>query len=278
MKKNTVTINGLSVTAIGESTPTAIFIHGGPGVFGYSESFCKSISMFATVLHYHQRGSKETNRDIGIEDHIEDLESIIENQFPTAKPIVVGHSWGAMLALLFAAKHSRRIQKLILIGSGPLNSSNGKEFMIEILNRFSDRRDYFDDLWRRIETQKDETIQQSLANRYINQIVPFYQNEKVTTALFPQLYWDFRASVKTMTESDQYVECNTYEDALPQIQCPITVMHGSNDPLSPRFLFPIFEKHCPFARLHEFEKAGHYPWIGVSNSEFMEILKEEFKS
>lgn len=91
----------------------------------------------------------------------------------------------------------------------------------------------------------------------------------------PRLDWDFKAAENTMLESDRLVETDGYEQALSKIECPIAVIHGTEDPLSPRSLFPLFEKHQPTATLHEIAGAGHYLWIGPKKSEFLKILRRE---
>ncbi len=275
MRKEEVTINGLHVTALGCSDPNALFLHGGPGVFGYIENLCETVSSFCRPFFYNQRGSRQTGSEIGIYDHISDLKKIIDRLFPDSRPTLIGHSWGAMLAVLFASEYPNHVHKVIVVGIGPLNSQTGKEFMREILSRFGDQRGYFDELWENIENEDDEILQQAHANKYINEVVPFYQNGTESVSKLGPLYWDFKASFKTMTESDAYVETGKYENALSKMQCPIVVIHGSNDLLSPKFLFPIFTKYHPAVKLYEIEGAGHYPWIGNTEGEFIKILTQE---
>jgi pimeloyl-ACP methyl ester carboxylesterase len=42
---------------------------------------------------------------------------------PGPPAILIGHSWGAWLGFLFAAKHPTLVQKLILVSSGPFDES-----------------------------------------------------------------------------------------------------------------------------------------------------------
>lgn len=119
----------LDIFEFGKNGPPVVFLHGGPGAFGYMEKLCQTASVFCNPIHYNQRGSKQTNTEIGISDHISDLKSVLSRYSNESKPILVGHSWGAMLAVLFAGEFSDRIKKLILLGCGPLNKKQGNEFL-----------------------------------------------------------------------------------------------------------------------------------------------------
>ena len=50
--------------------------------------------------------------------HIDDLHELVEEHCGDVRPALVGHSWGAMLALAYAAAHPGRVTALALIGCG----------------------------------------------------------------------------------------------------------------------------------------------------------------
>ncbi len=278
MREKQKTVNGLSLSVYGSNAPTVICLHGGPGVFGYMENLCETISSYSTAIYYQQRGSQQKSQAVKIHQHVSDLDSIVESVSHEPKPIILGHSWGAMLALLYASQKSTKIQKLIMVGSGPLNKEMGQLFLNEILYRFGDQRNYFDELWSKLEQEKDEKTLQLYANKYLNEVFDFYQNGKTKDARHPALHWDFKASRETMIESDEFVDSGRYEDAFAQISCPITLLHGSHDPIQPEILFKLTRKYQPSASTHKIENGGHYPWIGQSEFSFLEILKREIKS
>jgi|GEM_PF-4275113 len=136
-----------------------IFLHGGPGMLGYMETFCERFSSHCKAVYYEQRGSKQGDDDIGVLDHLRDLERIVGCYSEESKPIIVGHSWGAMLAVLFAGRYPKSLQKVILTGCGPLNKHQENEFQNELNVRFGDRKDYYDSLWNAIDEEKDEDKQ-----------------------------------------------------------------------------------------------------------------------
>lgn len=276
MNKKSEKIDGLEVLSFGDaSQKNVLFLHGGPGVFNYIEELCKSVSSFCHPYCYNQRGSLQTDLEFGILDHLSDLQKIIDQLFPQKRPTIVGHSWGAMLAVLFASQFPAYMNKVILVGSGPLNKSSGSEFTNELLKRFGDKRQYFDHLWSELENDSDDNDTQTQANQYINEVAPYYQSKTPSELNIGPLHWDLKASMKTMLESDALIESNEYQVSVSKISCPLSVIHGSDDPLLPKHLFPIFKKHSPSTKLIEIPDTGHFPWIGKAQNEFYSILKSE---
>src|SRR5689334_3935302 len=56
--------------------------------------------------------------------------------------VLVGHSWGAWLALILAARHPEAVRKLILVGSGPFEGRYAAGIMETRMGRLSeDERD-----------------------------------------------------------------------------------------------------------------------------------------
>lgn len=104
-----------------------IFLQGGPG--GYiSERLVQSMQTLADegydVYLYDQVGSGLSKRLYDIREytavrHKKDLAAIVE-QTGSGKVILIGQSWGAILAALFLADHPDKVSKVILTGPGPV--------------------------------------------------------------------------------------------------------------------------------------------------------------
>ena len=100
----------------GKAPFRAAAIHGGPGAVGSAGGLAEGLAVSASCGVLEPFQSKET---------IPELEAELEKQLAAeaAAPVaLIGHSWGAWLAALFAAEHPERVSKLILVGSGPLHS------------------------------------------------------------------------------------------------------------------------------------------------------------
>lgn len=191
--------------------------------------------------------------------------------------MVVGHSWGAMLAILFAGSKPSKISKTISIGSGPLNKIQGEEFQKELVSRFGTHREYYDNLWNITVEEQDVNRQQKLASNYVEKMMPIYQMDPSSGMEIQPLLWDFKGGFNTMCESDDFVERGEYEKSLPNISSPLTVIQGSHDIISPESLFNLVKTHVPHVNNFEIRDAGHYPWAGKAKSKFLKILSDEVR-
>lgn len=104
-----------------------IYLQGGPGGF-ISD---RSINMLAPlsedgydIFLYDQIGSGQSDRLSNISEytadrHKKDLEELIK-KIGSEKVILIGQSWGAILATLFIADNPDKAEKVILTGAGPI--------------------------------------------------------------------------------------------------------------------------------------------------------------
>ena len=98
------------VRRYGESGPLLIVLHGGPAhqdrLGGLADSF--------KVLAPFQRGSGAEPLSVAL--HVADLFRLIQELGAEEHPALVGHSWGAMLALAYAGARPGAVSRLVLIG------------------------------------------------------------------------------------------------------------------------------------------------------------------
>lgn len=110
-----------------------IYLHGGPGGFITDrniEDLNKLSNDGYNVYLYDQIGSGFSERLDNIREytaarHTADLEAII-NEIGAEKVILIGQSWGAILASLYVADHPEKVEKLIVTGPGPIIPYNYK--------------------------------------------------------------------------------------------------------------------------------------------------------
>ncbi|MBL7911305.1 MAG: alpha/beta hydrolase [Bacteroidia bacterium] len=116
------------ISAKGEKRPyPIIYLHGGPAGPIYDEHI-KALTPLSEegydVYLYDQVGCGQSNLLDNIEEytadrHKKDLEEIIK-KISAKKVVLIGQSWGAILATLFVADDPEKIEKIILTGPGPI--------------------------------------------------------------------------------------------------------------------------------------------------------------
>jgi proline iminopeptidase len=101
--------------------PAVIVLHGGPGL---SHEYTRPLESLATerlrVIGFDQRGvSGSTPPPIGafgLERHVEDVEVLRAGQ-GVDRVHLLGHSWGGLIAMAYAAKHPDHVASLALVDS-----------------------------------------------------------------------------------------------------------------------------------------------------------------
>src|SRR5512133_939957 len=102
---------------VGQGQPI-IVLHGGPDFdHTYLLPDLDRLSDSFRLIYYDQRGRGKSARDVqpddvSMESEIEDLESV-RKYFQLDSVALLGHSWGALLALEYAIRHPRRVSHLI---------------------------------------------------------------------------------------------------------------------------------------------------------------------
>ena len=116
-----VTANGVSQwTATQGTGPPVVLCHGGPGIYDYLEPVAAMIDDLATVHRYDQRGCgrSEDSPPYDIATFVADLDAL-RAHWGYRSWAVIGHSWGATLALMYAIRHPKRVSRLVyLSGTG----------------------------------------------------------------------------------------------------------------------------------------------------------------
>ncbi len=118
-------INGFDIwykeTGVNNSKPAVIVIHGGPGMSSYYfHDYLGFLQKDQKVFYYDQRGSgySEIKPDLSLynlDNMVNDLEQFRKEVVKKDKVIIIGHSFGGMVALEYMKKYGEYVEKAVLI-------------------------------------------------------------------------------------------------------------------------------------------------------------------
>lgn len=242
-------------------------MHGGPGAPGYVAPVARELGKCFRVLEPLQRGSG--GEALSVARHIADLHDVIEAKCAGERPALAGHSWGAMLALAYAAEHPGRARALALVNCGTFDEEARAAFRANL------------------EARKDDALREKLA-RLPEEIADADERLMKTLKLLLPLYsYDIAAAEMGMGECDARAFEETWNDmvrlqnqgvypaAFAAIREPVLMLHGAADPHPGEMVRQTLARYLPQLECREWEKCGHFPWLERNiREEFFEVLRK----
>ncbi len=241
-----------------------IVVHGGPGLdHNYLQPGLDALATRNTLVHYDQRGTGRSvaNLDsvaINLDAFVGDIDAL-RQALGYERVSVLGHSWGALLALEYAARHPETTRALILMNP------------VEPGARF---RDQVEERQRRARTQEDSTERATLTAtegfaardpNIVSQVyrIAFRQTLRDRTRI-SEIELDLAESTaKNGSEVARLLGASIGEvdwwERLPNIQAPALVIHGRFD-VSPVAIAQALGASLGQGRVVVLD-TGHFPYV-----------------
>lgn len=232
----------LRVRTYGTSGPLVIVIHGGPAAVGEAAPLARGLADSFRVLEPWQRGSGDEPLTVG--KHIADLHELVESHRDRPRPALVGESWGAMLALAYAAAHPHEAGPLALVGCGTFDEAARARLQSTLKQR----------------TDKGE---------------PLCSCDPV--AADPEVIepFDARAHEETWADMLRLQDEGLYPAAFAAIDSPVLMLHGAYDPHPGGMIRASLQPYLPQIEYREWKRCGHQPWFEKAvRDDFFAVLIE----
>lgn len=249
-----------------------VVVHGGPGAPGSAAGLARGISeRYGALEPLQSKG--------GIDALVEELKSQIGRR--CAEPVVlIGHSWGAWLAGLFAARHPAVVRKLILLGCGPLDVGYVGEIGLRrernmSRGEYAEYRRLLSDLSGEDTPDRDEKL--ARLGAIAEKADGFDEVEDGAEAgdalpVDGALYAAITAEAMRLRESGRLLA------EFLRIKCPVVLIQGDADSHPHKGVTEPLSKHGFVIRTHILEKCGHTPWKERhARDAFYRILFDELR-
>jgi proline iminopeptidase len=262
----------------GSGTPV-VFLSGGPGFdVDYMIPVAEFLPASYQRVFFDQRGTGRsvipdmTADHMTLEHAVEDLEGlriILERD----RLILLGHSWGGMLAMAYAARHPDRVDRLVLAASGGPTLEFITTFGDNLRARLRPEDVEAERYWQEAEKRGVDSGKAGL--EALKAIVPgyFFDRSKALAFAAQLREGTLHPQVNTLLFQD-LAKSYDVREGVRRLDRPVLIVHGHQDPISDRIAADIHAL-IPSSTLQFIHRAGHFPWI-EQPEEFGRILAAFF--
>ncbi len=267
----------LYCSEIGQGVPI-IVVHGGPGLdHGYLQPQLLQLSANHKLIFYDQRGSGkslETPLDeehINIHQFVEDLEDL-RKSLGLNKFVLMGHSWGGLLAMQYAVDHQDHLIGLILLNSAPADYKGQKAFIDEFGARTKNIHNDIKPLFAYEDFKKLNAIQISDLYRKLFSVY-VYNPEDVKDLSLNFSVASAQSGFKVMEEMSKTSWLHPNINLFPKLKTlmvPTFILHGTQD-IVPAWTSEEIKNAIPNAEMVMLDHCDHFPYIEQPSQFFTEL-------
>jgi pimeloyl-ACP methyl ester carboxylesterase len=228
-----------------------VLLHGGPGAAGAMEPVARRLAISFGIL-------EPLMLSLSINEQLDELNSIVINN--SSMPLtIIGHSWGAWLSIMYAAKFPDHVKKIIMIGAPPFEEKythmvNETRFSRLIENEkieFSRASEQINNISSGVDSLPPEFIY-LLARTDVFEALP---NENIASYFIPAVYRNIWSEASDLRKTGKLLEF------VKKIKCPVVAIHGDFDPHPAHGVKEPLSLNLTSFRFNLIERCGHYPWM-----------------
>ena len=253
----------LFVREYGAGETPILVLTGGPGYSGdYLAEVARRLGEQHRVLLPDQRGTGRSVINpwdvslLTIEACVADVEALRVHS-EAEQIVVVGHSWGGILALAYAAAHGAHVRALVLIGSGGTTSSWNARYSRNVLARLTP-----DDVAAVLKAQRLMVEDPEAATvAMIRATAPAMMMDRELALRLADQYSGPATLTPAVTIAMQgWLMQYDLGDGLSSLDAPVLVVSGKHDPVGVETAEEIAATF-PNGELHVIADAAHEPYF-----------------
>lgn len=249
-----------------------LLLHGGPGICDYLEPVADMLGDIATVHRYEQRGCGRTAEvePIDIETLVADIEAL-RVAWGHERWALLGHSWGATLALLYAIAHPDRVTRLAYVSGVGITENWEPEYRRNRAARLTEpERARWNEIGARIAGgDSDPALETESAELLIK--TDFAEPERLSAVARPFFAYPPNRRVNAVLNDEwtRLVGSDVLRERASALRVTTLVLHGDGDP-RPSWPAHQLADLIPRARFVLLDDIGHEPFW-----ERPELLREQ---
>jgi proline iminopeptidase len=232
--------------------------HGGPGLWDYLEPLASLLEQFATIHRWDQRGAGRSDL-IGpytVDRFVAEMDAVREH-LGVESWVAGGHSWGAVMALLFALRYPKRTLAVLYVAGNGLEWHKWREF-------------YQREFERRLGPERlqkfMETTDPSESNR-LRWSADYASFDVARPHVDRMLAQGFSVNLECNRAIGTEMDANSdiYFANLEALRVPVLIIQGRDDPrpLAACDSLEMRLSSCSRVVLDGagLDGAGHFPWV-----------------
>lgn len=247
--------------------PAVVLLHGGPGMWDYLGPVAGMLDDLTTVYRYDQRGCGRSTGEprYDVATAVADLDAL-RAHWGAERWVVVGHSWGATLALLYCVAHPDRARAMAYLSGTGVTPTWRDEFHENLSAALGpDLQREVDGLWERRESAEGEE-RRALDREHLAALLSAYfadptrGRELVRSLFVDDVGLNYEANLALDADALRLEERGELRGRLPALEIPALVLHGEADPLPVRNAREL-ASHLPNVEFRVLPDTGHLPWL-----------------
>ena len=254
--------------------PAIIVLHGGPDFdHSYLLPELDRLADSYRLIYYDQRGRGRSAANVKPEDvtlasDIADIDAVREH-YKLDSAILLGHSWGTVLALEYALRHPQRVSRMILMNPAPASTADLMGFRSHYLQQLGADREKQRQIVASAAYKDGDPA--AVSERYRLHFKPAFVKPAAYEALMARMKVEFvregkEGIVKARAVEDRLMldtwERNDY-DLVPRLRSlgtPTLVITADHD-FIPVSVGEHVAKALPHAKLVTLKSCGHFTYL-----------------
>jgi proline iminopeptidase len=258
---------------IGRGQPM-IVLHGGPDFDHlYLLPDLDRLADAYRLIYYDQRGRGQSAQgvkpdDVGLASDVEDLDRV-RRHYRLESAALLGHSWGAVLALEYAIRHPGRVSHLILMNPAPVSTADVAVFRKAYVEKLGDAMARQREILASPEYKEGNP--DAVTARYRLHFKPALKRpehyQKLMAAMQAVFHDQGSAGIIKARAVEDRLMRDTWErpdyDLLPRLRAldiPALVIHGDFD-FIPAEISEHITRALPSARMVTLADCGHFAYL-----------------